>query len=106
MLITILIIISALYWLGIESKWLTIRLPADETLKEFDRRILAEIKAEYDAKEADYNKWLEARYAPKLVMCYQQDKEVINPRDEWMAAVESQDKRRNGEMIYQRGSRG
>ena len=104
MLTSIILIILGFIWLGIESKWLTIRLPANETLTEYDCRILSQIKTEWESKESRYQEWLAKRYESKLVLCPQQDKECINPRDNWMVIEDDLQSRRRGEMIYQRGS--
>jgi len=108
MIATIITILIALYWLMIESDWLTVRLPVDETIKEYDYRVLSKIRIETEQKQIDEDKayplWLKQRYTTTFKICYQADRESLNHRDARAAAQESLDKRRSGEMIYQRGS--
>jgi len=106
--IAIIIIILAFTWLLLESDFMRVRLPVAETIKEYDNRMLYNIKMEWTlnkiAEDLRYNRWLEKRYAPVIKICFQRDRETINPRDQWMQDEEDSSKRHNGEMIYQRGS--
>ncbi len=51
MIATIVIVGAALFWLGVESSWLTIRLAIGESEEDYDRRILAPMLAEPDEIE-------------------------------------------------------
>ena len=106
MFITILIVSLAFAWLGYESDWLTIRLPCDETDAEYDKRILTAMRIEWEAQQLQYREWLTERYEPTLTYGSIEGNKIdkIDPRDRWMVAEEDLTKRRNGEMIYQRGS--
>jgi len=104
MILSILIILSGFYWLMLESNFLRVRLPVGNDYAEYDKMILAQIKAEWEAKEQAYQDWIDKRYEPKLRLCLQQDKDTIDRRDKWLAENEDLQARRNGEMIYQRGS--
>ena len=104
MVASIITIILAFIWLLIESDFMRVRLPVEETIKEYDHRILSDIKLEWEAKETRYQEWLAKRYELIVKICFQRDYDKIDPRDKWMQDEEDSNKRRNGEMIYQRGS--
>jgi len=107
MIATILIVGIALYWLMRETKWLMIRLKAYETIAQYDARILGAMEREYQDGQRRYQerhqKWLDGRYADKVHYGGGESDEV-DPRDRWMVVEEDLEKRRNGEMPYQRGN--
>ena len=106
MIVTIIIVSLALTWLGYETKWLTIRLATDETYAEYDKRILGGMTNKVIEYELKYQDWLKERYEPALVYGSIEGSKLTNidPRDRWMVEDEDLTKRRNGEMLYQRGT--
>jgi len=100
---TLIIIALSLYWLLLESDYLRVRLSRGETLSEYDKRILDRIKQDYDAKEIQYSAWLASRYETKLV--YGSAPGLDYPQYKWMTIEDDVQKRRSGEMLYQRGGR-
>jgi len=102
MIIASIIIGLAFYWLGVETNWLRVRLEVGESLQEYDKRILASIEADWLQRQIEYQAWLEEYHAPILKYGSLQDNQ-IDPRDKWLKTEEDLTKRRNGEMIYQRG---
>ncbi len=103
MIATILILSLAFYWLGLETDWLRIRLEMGETLDQYDKRILTTMESKYTPEEElAYQEWLKKRYEPKYKWGAPADNQ-IDPRYKWMVIEEDLEKRRNREMIYQRG---
>lgn len=98
MLISILTIISAFTWLMTESDFLRVNL-IGETLEQYDKRILAEMQSD---NQIAYQAWIDKQWEPVFKICYQRDKETMYECDKWMAEDEDLQKRRNGEMLYQR----
>jgi hypothetical protein len=104
---TIIVVGMAFYWLMRETRWLTIRLEAYETIEQYDARILGAMEAEEQEKQGryqeHYQKWLDARYAEKTNYGGGET-DHVDPRDKWLVVEEDLEKRRNGEMLYQRGN--
>lgn len=116
MIATVLIIMTALYWLMMETAWLRVSQPAGECyhhdieydydgsdyvyLDDYDRQLQdAILDAEYDNA---YKAWLDKRHAvkytwrPKVQPAY-----ADNPHDRWLHIEDDLRARRNGAMPYQ-----
>ena len=109
MIATLLVIALAFYWMLRETDYLRVNL-CGESLAEYDKRILGEMEREWLEKQAEkekqYQEWLKQRYEPKYIhtcldKCQPQSNDY--PQYKWKRVEEDREKRRNGEMIYQRG---
>ena len=72
-----------------------------ESIRAYDRRVLAEIKREAQQKDKAYQEW-EAKQSKVRYGSLPEPAFSDNPGDKWMAIEEDLAKRRAGEMIYQR----
>ena len=106
MIATIIIVTTALAWLMYETNFLRVNL-CEETIAEYDRRILAELDRQGTIKEAQYQAWCAKRYEVKerhaSLSRFMVDQQADYPQYNWMQVEEDLNKRRCGEMIYQRG---
>ena len=134
-----LTIFIAFLWLGIETSWLTLRLPcgalghatggleplagSEPLANELPYDIFYADSDFYDDgddlswnhTEAEYRAWLDKEREPRTITLTERvfvkkyremfiDRTVDYPQDRYLDDIEAQDRRRNGEEIYQRGN--
>ena len=115
-MIALVLIVASFIWLGVETRWLTIRLPYgpswphDDLVLEIDsdyddiyQQSRAEEWAEIVRFETGYKAWLKKRYEPKLIYGASADRTEDYPGTRAALRDEERQLRREGLAIYQRG---